>query len=194
MSLYAIARRVGAHEFQVDYDQATYPVKIDERYCVCGQWQLRRIPCLHALACIDTVRADVIDYCDVFFTTEMLRKAYSGCIHPIPSMTMWPPFEGLELQPPTARKLPGRPKKKGCRDINEEKRPTWQPATKKCRNCGEYGHNRKGCSTRVAAGSQVGSEAGPSTRAPRTTSQQQEMQSSQPTDLFSTQDSQPPTQ
>ena len=36
LSRYEIARRVGAHEFQVDYDQATYPRKLDERNCVCG--------------------------------------------------------------------------------------------------------------------------------------------------------------
>ena len=165
-SRYAIARRVGTHEFQVDYDQATYPVKLDDKYCVCEQWQVRGIPCLHALACIDTIRADVTDYCDRFFTTDMWRKSYSHCIHPIPSMTMWPPFEGLELQPPVPRKQPGRPKTNRRRDINEERRPSAQPATKKCGICGEYGHNRAGCSSRVPTQSDVGSEAGPSTRAP----------------------------
>ena len=65
-SRYAIARRVGTHEFQVDYDQATYPVKLDDKYCVCEQWQVRGIPCLHALACIDTIRADLTNYCDRF--------------------------------------------------------------------------------------------------------------------------------
>lgn len=70
-SRYVVVRRIGIYEFQVDYDTSTYPVKLDEKICVCEQWQVRGIPCLHALACIDTIREDVVDYTESFFSTEM---------------------------------------------------------------------------------------------------------------------------
>lgn len=107
-----IVRRCGEYEFQVEYNEYKGCVKLDQQYCECEMWQLSGIPYLHAMACITTVRADVEEYCDPYFFIENWRKCYAGVIHPIPSMNLWPPFEGMDLQPPTARVLPGRPKKR----------------------------------------------------------------------------------
>ncbi|XP_062118726.1 uncharacterized protein LOC133832392 [Humulus lupulus] len=55
--------RVGQEEFQVDYDKKRCIVKLNEWYCICGQWQVRGIPCIHAAACINKMRANIEDYC-----------------------------------------------------------------------------------------------------------------------------------
>ncbi|KAF4352017.1 hypothetical protein F8388_026252 [Cannabis sativa] len=56
---HARVTRVGNDEFQVEYDTKSCTVRLSEGYCICGQWQARGIPCLHAAACINTTRADI---------------------------------------------------------------------------------------------------------------------------------------
>ncbi|KAF4398689.1 hypothetical protein G4B88_017115 [Cannabis sativa] len=81
---HAEVRRVGNNEFQVDYKGKRCSVILDQRWCICGQWQIRGIPCVHAAACINVTRANINDSCSEYFTTEMWRKTYEPMIHPIP--------------------------------------------------------------------------------------------------------------
>ena len=97
-----VVRRCGEYEFQVEYEDYKCSVKLNEKYGECEMWQVSGIPCLHAAACINTVRAQVDDYCYPFFSIDCWRKCYTCVIHPIPSMNLWPPFENSELQPPVA--------------------------------------------------------------------------------------------
>ena len=152
-SPYARVYRVGDHEFQVDFDDKRCVVKLDERYCICGQWQVRGIPCIHACACISTVRGNVVDYCSKWFTTESWKRCYSSSCHPIPDESMWPIFENLELNPPFVKKQSGRPKKVRIRSSDEPKKVTGQSATKRCKNCLMFGHNVRTCKVPRAEGS-----------------------------------------
>ena len=115
-------------------------------------WQLSGLPCFHAVACINTVRADVVDYCDSYFSIERWKQCYSGVIHPIPSMNMWPPFAAdLELQPPKSYALPERPKKSKKKDVDEaKKKPIRQSATKRCGNFKSFRHNKTTCTKQRA--------------------------------------------
>ncbi|XP_062113269.1 uncharacterized protein LOC133824408 [Humulus lupulus] len=92
--------RVGQEEFQVDYDKKRCIVKLNEWYCICGQWKVRGIPCIHAGACINKMRVNIEDYCSTYFTIEMWRKILHGVIHPIPDESMWPQFDDENLLPP----------------------------------------------------------------------------------------------
>ncbi|XP_060972362.1 uncharacterized protein LOC115716177 [Cannabis sativa] len=113
------------------------------------KWQVRGIPCIHAIACITTIRADIANYCSPYFTTEMWRKTFEQVIHPIPDESMWPQFNDV-------KKPPGRSKKHRRRRVAGEERPLpptsrKQPtrkgvsSTKKCSNCHEFGHNSRSC-------------------------------------------------
>ncbi|XP_062100231.1 uncharacterized protein LOC133806114 [Humulus lupulus] len=73
---FALVTRVGKEEFQVDYDKKRCVVQLNEFFCICGQWQVRGIPCIHAAACITTTRADIANYCSPYFITEMWRKTF----------------------------------------------------------------------------------------------------------------------
>ncbi|XP_062088435.1 uncharacterized protein LOC133794998 [Humulus lupulus] len=147
--------RVGEEEFQVDYDKKSCIVRLNEWYCICGQWQVRGIPCIHAAACIRKIRANIEDYCSPYFTTEIWRKTFQGVIHPIADESMWPEFDDEELLPPVIKVQPGRPKKHRRRRVPGEERPLPsmienQPqrlvsSTKKCKNCHEFGHNKRTC-------------------------------------------------
>ncbi|KAF4367799.1 hypothetical protein F8388_016622 [Cannabis sativa] len=87
------------------------------------KWQVRGIPCIHAIACITTIRADIANYCSPYFTTEMWRKTFEQVIHPIPDESMWPQFNDEELLPPVVKKPSGRSKKHRRRRIAGEERP-----------------------------------------------------------------------
>ncbi|KAF4350617.1 hypothetical protein G4B88_000707 [Cannabis sativa] len=76
---FALVTRVGNEEFQVDYGKKRCIVRLNEFFCICGQWQVRGIPCIHAIACITTIRADIANYCSPYFTTEMWRKTFEQC-------------------------------------------------------------------------------------------------------------------
>uniref|UniRef100_A0A803QJI4 SWIM-type domain-containing protein n=1 Tax=Cannabis sativa TaxID=3483 RepID=A0A803QJI4_CANSA len=143
---HARVTRVGNDEFQVDYDTKSCTVRLNEGYCICGQWQARGIPCLHAAACINTTRADISDYCSPYFTTEMWKKSFEGIMHPIPDESIWPEFNDEKLLPPLVRRPPGRPKKHRRRRVAGEERPLPHllekqkcrkgvSSTKKCKNC-----------------------------------------------------------
>lgn len=149
---YARVYRVGEYEFQVDFDDKRCVVRLNDKYCICGQWQVRGIPCVHACACITYTRGNVDDYCSAWFTNEAWKKCYETLCHPIPDESMWPVFENMELNPPVAKKQSGRPKKVRIRSSDEPAKATGQSATKRCRNCLMFGHNIRSCKVPRAEG------------------------------------------
>ena len=88
----------------------------------CGYWQLKGIPCVHALACLNTIRnTKTEDYIDPCSHTDTWKKCYLGVIHPMPSNNLWPHFlKANMLKPPKVRRLPGRPKKNKRKDDAEK--------------------------------------------------------------------------
>ena len=85
--------RAGEYEFQVELNGTRVGVKLDTSKCDYEAWELRGIPCVHALACINTMRADVVEYCSPYFKAKTWRKSFSRVVHPIPSMHLWPPIK-----------------------------------------------------------------------------------------------------
>lgn len=145
-SRHCIVQRCGEYEFQVDQNEFIGRVKLDSNYCECEMWQLSGIPCHHVVTCITTVRGHIEDYVDVYFSTDKGKACYARVIHPIPSQNLWPPMDNCDLQPPIARPLSGRPKKR-CRRAEGELEPPRhaQSRTKRCSICNKFGHNRRSC-------------------------------------------------
>ncbi|KAF4355884.1 hypothetical protein G4B88_018823 [Cannabis sativa] len=143
---FAEVTRVADYEFQVEYKEKKCGVMLDKGYCICGQWQIRGIPCVHASACINYIRADIYSYCSDYFTTESWKKTYDHVIHPIPDESMWPQFQDELLVPPQVKRPTGRPKKHRRRKVTGEER-SLKPisSTKKCKNCHQFGHIAKSC-------------------------------------------------
>lgn len=99
-SRHCMVRRCWEYEFQVELNEFKGSVRLNHKHCDCEHWQLSGIPCIHSLACINTVRATVEEYVDPFYSIDNWRKLYSGIIHPILSQNLWPPIERNDLQPP----------------------------------------------------------------------------------------------
>ena len=97
---------------------------------------------LTALACINTIRGYAADYCSPYFRTEAWKLTFSGIVHPIPSMQLWPIFPDDELlQVPLAKRQPGRPKKHRNRAEGDGRPVTTRSHNVTCKICGGRGHN-----------------------------------------------------
>ena len=70
VSRHASVVRGGLYEFQVELNGVRVGVQLDASRCDCRAWELRGISCVHALACINTVRGDVAENCSPYFRTE----------------------------------------------------------------------------------------------------------------------------
>lgn len=167
VSRHAEVLRAGEYEFQVELNGIRVGVKLDTGKCDCGAWELRGIPCVHALACINTIRADVADYCSHYFRTETWKKTFSRVVHPIPSINLWPPFQDdLLLQLPLRKRQPGRPKKHRSRGADERRHVSSRALNVTCKMCGESGHNRRGCPNNPSKKTKASRASQPSSQQP----------------------------
>lgn len=75
-------------------------------------------------------------------------------------MNLWPPFEYEDLQPPIARPLPGRPKKRR-RHVEGEAQPRTrtQSTTKRCKSCNAFVHNKRTCPAALTLLANIGSSS-----------------------------------
>ena len=103
--------RCHLYEFEVVLYDLRVGVQLDNRRCDCNAWELKGIPCVHALACIHFIRANIEEYVDPYFTSDKWRKTFDGVVHPIPSRIYWPSFpEATLLAPPIPKRQTGRPR------------------------------------------------------------------------------------
>ncbi|XP_031286436.1 uncharacterized protein LOC116145143 [Pistacia vera] len=103
----------GSDEFEVDDENAnpckTHVLVLGKQLCDCGMWQLSRIPCVHAIACL--LHKNISNYehhVDLKLRDSMYLQTYAYMVHPVPNKTSWPertfvptttaPLQELDLQ------------------------------------------------------------------------------------------------
>ncbi|WVZ90739.1 hypothetical protein U9M48_037012 [Paspalum notatum var. saurae] len=117
-------------------------VDLNKHTCSCGEWQLTRKPCLHALAWINTeADADLESFVRNYYSVERFRAAYSGIVPPMTGRSQWPRVDpGFKLLAPPSTQRAGRRKYRTKAsqelDANEQQQ---------CNLCGELEHHEKGC-------------------------------------------------
>ncbi|XP_070010392.1 uncharacterized protein [Nicotiana sylvestris] len=107
-------------------------VRLHERNCSCGRFQLDDIPCPHAMAAIQKFHMDSYKYCSDYYSIDYLLKTYEIPVNPLPDETTWQIPEHVSSQvvlPPKGKIKPGRLKKK--RGIGG-----WEGNTVTCALCG----------------------------------------------------------
>ena len=62
--------------FQVNHKMDNLTVDLDARSCTCMKWDLRGIPCCHAISCIFFLRKNVEDFIDDCYKREAYFRAY----------------------------------------------------------------------------------------------------------------------
>ncbi|XP_047259309.1 uncharacterized protein LOC124891641, partial [Capsicum annuum] len=92
-----------------------YIVRLDNRTCNCGRFQLNEIPCTHAIVVLKRKHVKKMKpYCSDYYKKEALMKTYEMSLCLTPDKRDWKVTpEVLEdmVLPPKYKRLPGRPKK-----------------------------------------------------------------------------------
>lgn len=138
----------GGDEYEVLENGVSHHLHLNAHTCTCMEWQISGIPCRHAATALTHKRANLEDYCDMYFHKDYYLKAHGGIIHPVPDQTRWINVGGDTVEPPPLKRLPGRPRKSRRRDVDEPEAGTSQSRrsqTVKCSICLEFGHNKRSC-------------------------------------------------
>ncbi|KAG5574449.1 hypothetical protein H5410_054583 [Solanum commersonii] len=72
--------------FEVKEGQIDHIVHLGRAYCSCRTWQLKGIPCAHAMASMHYRRIDPVESIVDWYKIETYLQAYSHFIQPVPSM------------------------------------------------------------------------------------------------------------
>ena len=63
-------------------------VKLGQQTCTCRQWQMRGLPCCHALAIIAKANLWVYDYVHPIYKTTTQEVIYNQLMHPVETHDM----------------------------------------------------------------------------------------------------------
>ncbi|XP_022899241.1 uncharacterized protein LOC111412537 [Olea europaea var. sylvestris] len=129
---------------QVGISNDTDIVDLSEETCTCCEFQLNRMPCVHASRAACFRGKTLYELCSRYYSSDYWKGAYIETIYPVPREVDWvvpslitctPIFPPLVLRPPS-------------RPPTRRKRSRYEYAwsTKKCTRCGRVGHNRTTCS------------------------------------------------
>ena len=126
--------------FEVVDNDRTYAVDLQSWTCSCRAWQVDRMPCKHACACIESKSLSVYDFTDQYYRIEMYQQTYKAVLNPIPTFDMhtFGIEEELIINAPDVRSQPGRRRTQRFPSQVEVR-------VIKCKQCGKSGHNRRTC-------------------------------------------------
>ncbi|KAH9789142.1 SWIM-type domain-containing protein [Citrus sinensis] len=152
-------------------DKAYYParrfiVKLEDKTCDCGYWEIADLPCSHAMASIGYARHETEEYIPFCFTKQAYINTYSVMFSLIPDEHTWERGERPLIDPPIVQKKIRRPKKCRKRAATEPKKRS-RKFFVNCSVCGGSNHNIRSCPLRnttmtnsVPSGPGEGSSAG----------------------------------
>ena len=150
----------GDYKFEVTLSGNRFVVDLNARACTCRYFDVRGIPCSHAVACIHWVRQDPANFVSDYFKKDTYERAYNCGIPPMNGRNLWTEVEVGYVFPPLVRRQPCRAKQKKRVD-SSERHLTGPSLSRKgmqmtCSICHQVGHNKKSCTRRwMADGGEV---------------------------------------
>lgn len=138
-------------EYEVDDHGTGYRVDVHLKTCGCRKWQLKGIPCNHAMCVIIGKKLNLDDYVSEYFTTHKWQQTYARGMRVVQGMKLWPRLNRLPIIPPDPRPKRGRKKNHNRRkepheDTSKKGRMTGDGRTMTCSHCKQEGHNKTTCS------------------------------------------------
>ncbi|XP_022891823.1 uncharacterized protein LOC111406668 [Olea europaea var. sylvestris] len=148
-TIFEASTRLRAHGLtdnltQVGISSNTNIVDFSENTCTCREFQLNRMPCIHATHAACLRGKSLYDLCSSYYTFEYWKGAYGEAIYPVLREVDWiVPAEitSTPIMPPSVRRPPGRPPTRRKRSKHEC--TTW---LRKCTRYGGLGYNWTTCS------------------------------------------------
>ena len=130
--------------------QWRYPVSLVDRKCHCRRWQIRGIPCIHALffmSVIGGAEGEVDQYVSEYFSVAKFSAAYAMNVPTLLGKDQWMKVDpGFKLYSPVLTRPAGRPRKNRIRASAEGGAPIRRC---KCKRCGNPGHIARLCKEKV---------------------------------------------
>jgi hypothetical protein len=125
-----------------------HTVDLKAHECTCRKWQIRGIPCSHAISYIGFRRElDLEDFVSPYYSVQMFKATYATWVPGLPDKSLWKKVNmGFKLMPPILKRGPGRPRTRRFKGV-EEGGSTKRRA--KCLRCQGFGHLQKTCNEPV---------------------------------------------
>ncbi|WMV16679.1 hypothetical protein MTR67_010064 [Solanum verrucosum] len=105
-------------------------IDIRKKTCTCRTWQLRGIPCQHAVLAYQHAGQDPEDHVVYWYRKDTFMKTYNYFIQPIPNMKMWPHTSDIVIEPLEPKQMPGKPPKCRRKSKDEPRKKRVQQAGK----------------------------------------------------------------
>ncbi|XP_048634070.1 uncharacterized protein LOC125608157 [Brassica napus] len=141
--------RNGEYEMR-DKGGESFHVNLNDKCCTCHEFQALLIPCTHAIAAASRVKVRVDSLVGDFYSLETYKTAYASIIYPVGEeerieiLSNDSTNELDDINPPSSRRPPGRPKK--TRILSRGEYQTRGPRKRTvCGRCKRPGHNRATC-------------------------------------------------
>ncbi|XP_078430587.1 uncharacterized protein LOC144702426 isoform X2 [Wolffia australiana] len=97
-------RHAGEFQFEVTDFGNRFVVDIRSRSCSCRYWNIRGIPCSHAITCIHWMKQDPVSFVTDWLKKDVYKRAYRNGIRPLNGRSLWTEVEGNYLFPPIVKK------------------------------------------------------------------------------------------
>ncbi|WCJ30900.1 hypothetical protein M5689_012421 [Euphorbia peplus] len=146
----------GDSGFQVVEGEYGHVVDLRKETCSCRAWELKGIPCAHAICAMHHRKIDPLQHVAHWYHKQTHIQAFSNFIQPVTNMKMWLETGNPPIEPPEVKKMPGRPKKNRRREHDE---PRHGKASRRglqitCSICKTPGHNKSKCTKKPTQDSQ----------------------------------------
>ncbi|KAM3379338.1 hypothetical protein P3S68_011752 [Capsicum galapagoense] len=141
--------------FEIGYPPYTHVVNVKKKQCSCRSWQLKKIPCAHAIAAIHYKGWNMESFVDHLYQRETYLKAYDKYISPLANIKIWPRSTRPPSEPHEITLIPGRPGKNIKKAKDEPVKKKFEKATRKerkmtCSVCKSIRQKKKGYPTLVS--------------------------------------------
>ncbi|WMV26829.1 hypothetical protein MTR67_020214 [Solanum verrucosum] len=97
-----------------------HTINLTNRVCSCRTWQLRGIPCQHAISALYHIEQEPEPLVEHWYKKDTFLKAYSHLIQPIPNMKMWLETNNPRIEPPEPKQMPSRPPRNRIKSHNKK--------------------------------------------------------------------------
>ncbi|KAL5562200.1 hypothetical protein UlMin_031947 [Ulmus minor] len=151
------AQSNGRHTSQLN--PVTYHVKCGElegvvaifnKTCTCKEFDIDKLPCVHAIATVHHAQVSVYSLVSPYYTKEYYVLAYDETIYSVGSQSQWDvPNEVIArivLPREVKDKKRGRPKTSRFPSVGE-----FRKRKNRCDKCGAYRHYKKKCNSQIGS-------------------------------------------
>ncbi|KAG5576123.1 hypothetical protein H5410_056257 [Solanum commersonii] len=134
--------------FEIQEREYRHIIDMTRKTYSCRVWQLRGIPCQHAVCALYHIGQEPEDYVEYWYRKDTFLSAYKYFLQPISNIVMWPDTNNSPVEPPEVKPMPRRPGRCRRKDKDEPRKKKWEKTSKNgvkmsCFKCHQVGHNKE---------------------------------------------------